>query len=131
MMDIERFCENLARLQSRIVFVGVVDNRRKLVYSAFREVRFYAQREGVDNFMMLSPSLVVDELEKIEPMFGRVRSVLVRYDRQVFVFSRVTDYVVVVGLNTEVPTPFPEYIDGLMKTAAKRSKQEQKITIQV
>lgn len=72
--------------------------------------------------MTIAPRLVMDELEKLEPVLGEIGAVLVRFEKRVLVFTRLDNYVIVVGLETDVPTPFPEYIAGLVKTAAKRTR---------
>ena len=122
-LDLDEFAKSLASSESRIVFIGIVDNLFKLRYSNFREgAKFYADREVIRNFMTIAPRLVVDELEKLEPVLGDIGAVLVRFEKRVLVFTPLDNYVIVVGLETDVPTPFPEYIAGLIKTAANRTR---------
>ena len=122
-LNLDEFANALALSESRIVFIGIVDSSFKLKYSNFREgAKLYANQEVLRNLMTIAPRLVIDELEKLEPVVGKINSVLVRFEKRVLVFSRLNNYVVVVGFDTEVPTPFPEYIAGLIKTAAKRAR---------
>jgi hypothetical protein len=122
-LNLDEFANALALSESRIVFIGIVDSSFKLKYSNFRVgAKLYANQEVLRNLMTIAPRLVIDELEKLEPVVGKINSVLVRFEKRVLVFSRLNNYVVVVGFDTEVPTPFPEYIAGLIKTAAKRAR---------
>jgi hypothetical protein len=68
--------------------------------------------------MMLAPKLTMNDLEKSKPALGSISSVLVRFEKRVFVLSRLDEYVVIVGLDVEVPTPLPELIASHIKTAA-------------
>jgi len=122
-LNLEEFAKSLALSESRIVFIGIVDNSFKLRYSNFREgAKLYADQEVLRNLMRIAPRLVIDELEKLEPVVGKINSVLVCFAKRVLVFSRLNNYVVVVGFDTDVPTPFPEYVAGLIKAAAKRTR---------
>jgi hypothetical protein len=63
----------------------------------------------------------MNELEKSKPNLGSVSSVLVRFAKRVFIFSRYDDYVIVVGLDVDVQTPLPELVAKLIKDAAGRA----------
>jgi len=114
-----KFARNLLELDERIVYVGIVNSHSTLVYSEFREgVRLHSDRETIHKFMSLAPRLTMDELEKSRPTLGTINTVLVKFAKRVFVLSRFNEYVIVVGLNVEIPTPVPELITSLIKTAA-------------
>ena len=118
-MNFGKFARNLLELDGRIVYVGIVNSHSRLMYSEFREgARVYSDRETIHKFMSLAPSLTMDELEKSKPSLGSISTVLVRFAKRVFVLSRFNEYVIVVGLEIEVPTPLPELIASLIKTAA-------------
>jgi hypothetical protein len=68
--------------------------------------------------MSLSSQLTMTELEKSKPTLGSISSVLVRFAKRVFILSRFNEYVIAVGLEIEVPTPLPDLITNLIKTAA-------------
>ena len=122
-LDFEAFAQNLASAEGRIVYVGIVDSQYKLRYSNFRQGgEVYADFHVIRNLLTFASRLVVGELEKLEPTLGKIDSVLVRFKKRVLVFSRLDDHIVVVGFDTEVPTPFPEYVAGLIKTAAKKAR---------
>jgi hypothetical protein len=121
--DLDGFAKLLASSESRIVFIGIVDSLFKLRYSNFREgAKLYADLDVIRNLMTISARLVKDDLAKLEPILGKLSTALVRFEKRVLVFTPVDDYVIVVGLDTDVPTPFPEYVAGLIKTAAKRNR---------
>ena len=121
-MNFERFGQNLLDLDNRIIFVGIVDSHDNLRHSCFREgAELYADQKIIDNFMTLAPRLTMNELEKSKQNLGSISSVLVRYEKRVFVFSRLNEFVIIVGLETEVPTPLPELVATHIKTAASRA----------
>ena len=125
---LDAFAKYLASSDSRIVFIGIVDSSFKLRYSNFREgAKLYANQDVLRNLMTISPRLVIEELEKLEPVVGKITSVTVRFEKRVLVFSRLDKYVVVVGFDTNVPTPFSEYVAGLIKNSAKRTRRGSRI----
>ncbi len=121
-MNFERFGQNLLDLDNRIVYVGIVNGHYKLMHSCFREgAKLHSDSKTIHNFMMLAPKLTMNDLEKSKPTLGSISSVLVRFEKRVFVFSRLDEYVIIVGLDIEVPTPLPELIASHIKTAASRA----------
>ena len=121
-MNFERFGQNLLDLDNRIVYVGIVNSRYKLMHSCFRKgARLHSDSKTIHNFMMLAPKLTMTELEKSKPNLGEISSVLVRFEKRVFVFSRLNEFVIIVGLETEVPTPLPELVAAHIKIAASRA----------
>lgn len=127
-MNFERFGENLLDLDSRIVYVGIVDGHFRLMHSCFRQgteldadvIQLDSDPKTINDFMALSSRLTMHELEN-KPALGSISSVLVRFEKRVLVFSRLDEYVIIVGLDVEIPTPVPEMIAGLIKTAASES----------
>jgi hypothetical protein len=118
-VNFEKFSQNLLADDNRIAFVGIVDSHSRLLYSAFREgVKLYSDHKAIQKFMSLSSQLTMDDLEKNKPVLGSISTVLVRFAKRVFVLSRFNEYVIVVGLDIEVPTPLPDLIANLIKTAA-------------
>ena len=121
-LNFERFGQNLLDLDNRIVYVGIVNSRYKLMHSCFREgATVHSDSRTIHNFMMLAPKLTMTDLEKSKPALGSISSVLVRFEKRVFVFSRLDEFVIIVGLETEVPTPLPDLIANHIKTAASRA----------
>ena len=121
--DFERFAQTLAASESRIVAVGIVDGSNELVYSNFREnTTFYASFETIRHLMTATARFTMSEVAKLEPPLGKVEYVVIRFDKRVIVCSRLNNYVIVLGLDTEVPTPFPDYITTLIMNAAARTR---------
>ena len=121
-MNFEKFAQNLLGLENRIVFVGIVDSSSTLLYSLFRDgAKLHEDYKGIQKFMAISPQLTMDELEKEKPSLGQISMVLVRFAKRVFLLSRFNEFVIVVGLDIEIPTPLPERIAGLIKSAARRA----------
>jgi hypothetical protein len=127
-VNFERFCENLLDLDARIVYVGIVDGHFKLMHSCFRQDSHsdasptqFSDPKTIHDFMMLAPRLTMQELEKSKPALGSISSVLVRFEKRVFVFSRLNEYVIIVGLDVNIPTAVPDLIAELIKTAASKS----------
>jgi nucleoside-specific outer membrane channel protein Tsx len=102
--------------------VGIIDSYDKLMHSCFREgTKSESDIKAIHNFMDLAPRLTMNELGKTKPSLGSISSVLVRSDKGVFVFSRLDEFIIVVGLDVEIPTPVPELVARLIKSAASRS----------
>ena len=121
-MNFERFGQNLLDLDNRIAYVGIVNNRYKLMHSCFREgTTLHSDSKTIHDFMILAPKLTMNDLEKSKPNLGTISSVLVRFEKRVFVLSRLDEYVIIVGLDVEVPTPLPELVASHIKTAASRA----------
>jgi hypothetical protein len=118
-MNFDKFAKNLLAEDNRIVFVGIISDHFKLLYSTFREgVKLYSDHKAIQKFMSLSSQLTMGELEKTKSMLGPITTVLVRFAKRAFVLSRFNGNVIVVGLDEEVPTPLPDRIATLIKTAA-------------
>ena len=104
-----------------------MDSQYRLKYSNVREGgEVYGNFNVIRNLLTFAPRLVIAELEKLEPALGRINAVLVRFEKQVLVFSRLDHHVIVVGFHTEVPTPFPEYVADRIKRAAANARIKQR-----
>ena len=119
-MNFEKFAKNLLAKDNRIIFVGIINDHFKMLYSTFREgVKLYSDHKAIEKFMSVSSQLTMEELEKNKPILGPVSTVLVRFAKRVFVLSRFNEHIIVVGLDVEVPTPLPDLMANLIKTAAR------------
>ena len=124
--DLDGFAKSLALTEGRIVYVGIVDSSCKLKYCNFREdAKLHLDEEVIRNLMPITSSMVVAPLEKLESILGKMSTVLVRYENRVLIFIRLKNYSIIVGLDPDVPTPFPEYIAGLVNNAVKRTLANQ------
>jgi len=121
-VNFERFEQNLLDLDDRINYVGIVDSHDKVKHSRSREgTEFHSDSKPIRSFMALAPKLTMSELGQTKPTLGSISSVLVRLEKGVFVFSRLNEFVIVVGLDVEIPTPVPELVTSLIKNAASRA----------
>ena len=118
-MNFEKFAKNLLAEDNRIVYVGIINDHFKMLYSAFRGVKLSTEHKAIEKFMSVSSQLTMEELGKSQPFLGSISSVLVRFAKRVFVLSRFNEHVIVVGLDVEVPTPLPDLMANLIKTAAR------------
>jgi hypothetical protein len=110
------------QFDNRIVFVGVVNSLYKVRYSSFREgAQLLAKPDAIRNFMAIAPRIVIDELEKRKPLLGPIRSVLVRYEKRVFMFVHVEDCVIVIGFKPEVVTPLMSSIVRFIENTATKT----------
>jgi hypothetical protein len=118
-MNFEKFAKNLLAEDKRIVFVGIINDHFRLLYSTFREgIKLYSDHKAIRKFLSLSSQLTMDELEKDQPILGQISTVLVKFAKRVFVLSRFNEHVIVVGLDADGPTPLPDLMANLIKTAA-------------
>ena len=121
-MNFERFTQNLLALDNRIVFVGIVNGHSQIDYSTFREeVQLHLDQEAIKNLFSLAPQLTMDESEKTKPVLGQMSTVLVIFAKRVLVLSRFNEYIILVGLDAEFPTPLPDLIAALIRTAASEA----------
>lgn len=124
--DLDGFAKSLALTESRIIYIGIVDSSSKLLYCNFREdAKLHLDEEVIRNLMAITSSMVVAPLEKLESILGKMSTVLVRYENRVLIFIRLKNYSIIVGLDPDVPTPFPEYVAGLVKNAVNRTLTNQ------
>jgi hypothetical protein len=116
-LDVEKFAQEAFRRDSRIRYVGIVDNQFHLLLSKMREgVESVSSTEDDRNFVQLMPPIIVDAAEKLQQILGKLESVTMRYDKVLLVFFRVRKLVVVLSYNPEVTTPFISASSDLIRT---------------
>ena len=67
------------------------------------------------NFTQIMPSIIVDAVEKLQPLLGKLDNVTVRFENVLLVFFRMHGYVVVFSFNPKVSTPFISSLSKTMK----------------
>jgi hypothetical protein len=118
-LDFDKFIERLLMHEPRLVYVGVANNQYKLVASKIRkDATTYLTHQALQNFVQITPIIIVDALERLQPLLGGISSILVRYEKRVLLFSRFEENVIVLGFEPSVPTPFPIEISKLIKKVA-------------
>jgi hypothetical protein len=69
-------------------------------------VQSHTTEEEDRKFFQMMPSIIVDAVERLEPLLGKVDNVTVRYEKVLLVFFRVQLVTVVLSFNPDVSTPF-------------------------
>jgi len=116
-MDPEKFTEEAFKKDSRIRYVGIVDNTFHIVLSKMREgVQSVTTEEQERNFVQVMPPIIVDAVEKLQPALGKMDNVTVRYEKVLLVFFRVQNLTVIFSFNPDVSTPFISSLSETMRT---------------
>jgi hypothetical protein len=106
-MNVEKFAEEAFRKDNRIRYVGIVDNEFHILFSKMREaVQSLTTEEQERNFVQLMPPIIVDAVEKMQPLLGKFDTVTVRYEKVLLVFFRMNNLVVTLSFDPNVTTPF-------------------------
>jgi hypothetical protein len=124
-LDVEKFVQAMFVREQQVLFVAVVDSRYNLLtndVNVRNGVSLYYPKQYVRDFVHTAPMIVVDALEKLKPALGPISSVTVRYEKRVILFSRHEDMIVVLGLDSSVPTPFSDSMAKLIAEVAKASE---------
>jgi hypothetical protein len=116
-MDPEKFVEAAFKKDSRIRYVGIIDNQFHIVLSKMREnVQSVTTEEQESNFIQIMPPIIVDAVEKLQPLLGKLDNVTVRYEKLLMVFFRVQNFTVVFSFSPDVSTPFISSLSETMRT---------------
>ena len=120
-MDVERFAEETFRTDPRVRYVGVVDNQFHILLSRMREgVQSVTTDEEERNFVQIMPPIIVDAVEKMQPMLGKLDDVTVRYEKVLLVFFRMEGLVIILSFDADVSTPFISSLSEFMKTLSSK-----------
>jgi len=71
------------------------------------------------NFVQLMPPIIVDAVEKLQSILGKLDNVTVRYEKVLLVFFRVDENTVIFSFNPEVSTPFMSALSETMRTLSR------------
>jgi hypothetical protein len=115
-MDVEKFAEEAFKADSRVRYVGIVDNEFHVLISKMREgVQSITTDEAERNFVQIMPPIIVDAVEKLQPLLGQLENVTIRYEKVLLVFFRMEGFVVVLSFNADVSTPFVSAVSDSMQ----------------
>lgn len=115
-MDVNKFAEEALRKDGRIRYVAIVDNEFHILVSKMREgVQSITTEEQDRNFVQLMPPIIVDAVEKLQPLLGKLDSVTVRYEKVLLVFFRLANLVVVLSFDPNVTTAFSSSLSDSMR----------------
>jgi len=121
-LDFSKFVHQILEREKNVIFVVVVNNQYKLLASEIRkDARTYLEAQAIRNFAQITPPIVLDSLERLEPLLGPISAVVVRYQKRVLLFSRLEDMAVILGLDPAVPTPLPDRMAEAIDQIAKQS----------
>ncbi len=123
-MDSEKFVEEAFKKDSRIRYVGIIDNQFHIIMSKMREgVQSVGTEEEERGFIQLMPPIIVDAVEKLQPLLGKLDNVTVRYEKLMLVFFRFQNFTVVFSFNPDVSTPFISSLSQTMQTISSHLLQ--------
>jgi hypothetical protein len=115
-LDVNKFAEEALRKDGRIRYVAIVDNEFHILVSKMREgVQSITTEEQDRNFVQLMPPIIVDAVEKLQPLLGKLDSVTVRYEKVLLVFFRLANLVVVLSFDPNVTTAFSSSLSDSMR----------------
>jgi hypothetical protein len=116
-LNVEKFVEEAFRRDRRIRYVGIIDDGFHILCSKNREgVQSMVSEDQERNFVQLMPPIIVDAVEKLQPLLGKLDNVTVRYEKLLLVFFRVGSLTVVLSFNPDVSTPFISSLSESMRT---------------
>ena len=119
MYDPERFAEEAFKKDSRIRYVGIIDRSFHILLSKMRNgIQSITTEEEERNFVQLMPPIIVDAVEKLQSILGKLDNVTVRYEKVLLVFFRVDENTVIFSFNPDVSTPFMSALSETMRTLA-------------
>jgi hypothetical protein len=120
-MNVEKFAEEAFKIDPKLRYVGIVDNQFHVLVSKMRVgVQSVTTDEQERNFVQIVPPIIVDAIEKLEALLGRMEHIKVRYEKVVLFFFRVEGLVVTLSFDPEVETPFATSVsNGIRKIAAQ------------
>ena len=121
MMDVKKFADETLKADPRIRYVGVVDNQFHILLSHMREgVQSVTTDEQERNFVQIMPPIIVDAVEKLQPLLGKLDNVTVRYEKVLLVFFRMEGLVVILSFNADVSSPFVSSLSDSMRKIGTR-----------
>ena len=116
-MNVQKFAEEAFKRDSRIRYVGIIDDGFHILYSKDREgIQSITTEDQERNFVQLMPPIIVDAVEKLQSLLGKLDNVTVRYEKMLLVFFRVRNLTVVLSFNPDVSTPFISSLSASMRT---------------
>ena len=122
-LNYAKLIERLFAREPRLVYVGVANNVYKVVASEVRkDATTYLNHQALQNFIQITPIIIVDALERLQPLLGQISSITIRYEKRVLLFTRFEENVLVLGFEPSVPTPFTTEMSRMVKEVAIESQ---------
>ena len=118
-MDVKKFAQETFKIEPRIRYVGIVDNEFHVLLSEMREgVPSVTTDEQERNFVQIMPPIIVDAVEKMQPILGKLDRVTVRYEKVTLMFFRLEEFVVVLSFEPKSNATFSASISESMRKIA-------------
>jgi len=106
-LDVKKFAEEAFRMEPKARYVGVVDGQFHILISEMREgVQSVTPDDEDRNFVQIMPPIIVEAVEKLQPLLGKLDNVTVRFEKVLLVFFRLEGLVVILSFDPRVSTPF-------------------------
>jgi hypothetical protein len=120
-LDAKKFAEEVLKKDSRIRYVGIVDRQFNVLVSQMREgIASLTRADSDRSFLQLTPPIILDAMEKVEPLLGAVESVTVKYEKLLLVFFRKGNYIVILSFNPDVLRPFMSALTDFIQSLASQ-----------
>ena len=121
LLDFEEFASEAFVHEPKLRYVGIVDGSFHILLSRMRDgVQSVTTDEEERNFVQIMPPIIVEAVEKMQPLLGKLDTVTVRYEKVLLVFFRVSGLVVVMSFEPNVTTPFISSLSEFMKTLSSK-----------
>jgi len=118
-LDVKKFAQETFKIEPRIRYVGIVDNEFHVLLSEMREgVPSVTTDEQERNFVQIMPPIIVDAVEKMQPILGKLDRVTVRYEKVTLMFFRLEEFVVVLSFEPKSNATFSASISESMRKIA-------------
>jgi hypothetical protein len=115
-MNLEKFAEEVFRTDNSVRYVGIVDNEFHILLSKMRKgVQSVTTEEQEHNFVQIMPPIIVDAVEKLQPILGKLDNVTVRYEKILLVFFRMKTLVVILSFDPSATRPFISSLSESMR----------------
>jgi len=98
--------------------VGIVDNQYNVLVSKIRPGFKSTQPfEKISNFLSLTPPIIVDAIESMQPYMGEMAGIFVLYKGLILGFFRKNDLVIVLGFPATSGAVLGRIVDMFKKIA--------------
>ena len=116
-MTAKEFAREAFRKEPKLRYVGIVDDGYHIIFSEMREgVSSLTPDEQDRNFVQLMPPIIVDAVEKLQPLLGKLDTVTVRYEKSLLGFFRMQGLILIFSFDPDVTTPFISALSDKMNT---------------
>ena len=90
----------LFKIEENIRYVGVVDKNDAVLFSKMREAIAPVNPEHTDDEpLSIYPPLIIRAAERMQPIFGDIQGIGIRYRNLLLALYHVNDLLVIVSLN--------------------------------